>query len=274
MAHSIAGMMNMNMFGIPHIGADVCGFFGEKKDDEMCGRWIQLATFYPLARTHQNLTWKDGPSEFSEPYLLEGRYKDWARDSIRDRYRYLRQLYTCLYEISEDGGSCIDPLFYHFPADENTYHNVSQTFMFGNNIKVSPVLEELGPDAVSFKSYFPKGTWVSLTDYSSIVESKGEMIELSATKSTVHSHAKPGSVVIVQNNKVENGDYVNTTVDLMKQSITVLVNRDEHGKASGSLLLDEGISRSELTNSEFEYYSISHSAQSLHLELTAGQYGQ
>jgi alpha-glucosidase (family GH31 glycosyl hydrolase) len=30
---SIAGMMNMNMFGIPQAGADVCGFFGDKKDD-------------------------------------------------------------------------------------------------------------------------------------------------------------------------------------------------------------------------------------------------
>jgi alpha-glucosidase (family GH31 glycosyl hydrolase) len=28
MKHSVAGMMNMNMFGIPHVGADVCGFFG------------------------------------------------------------------------------------------------------------------------------------------------------------------------------------------------------------------------------------------------------
>ncbi len=52
MQYSIAGIMNMNMFGIPHAGADVCGFFGEKKDDEMCARWIQLATFYPLARAH------------------------------------------------------------------------------------------------------------------------------------------------------------------------------------------------------------------------------
>jgi alpha-glucosidase (family GH31 glycosyl hydrolase) len=49
---SIAGIMNMNMFGIPHTGADVCGFFGEKKDEEMCLRWIQLATFYPVARFH------------------------------------------------------------------------------------------------------------------------------------------------------------------------------------------------------------------------------
>lgn len=57
MNYSIAGIMNMNMFGIPHAGADVCGFFGEKRDDEMCARWIQLATFYPFARAHQNLTW-------------------------------------------------------------------------------------------------------------------------------------------------------------------------------------------------------------------------
>lgn len=28
MEYSIAGVMNMNMFGIPHSGADVCGFYG------------------------------------------------------------------------------------------------------------------------------------------------------------------------------------------------------------------------------------------------------
>lgn len=50
--YSIGGIMHMNMFGIPQAGADVCGFFGEKKDDEMCARWVQLATFYPLARAH------------------------------------------------------------------------------------------------------------------------------------------------------------------------------------------------------------------------------
>lgn len=37
--YSISGIMNMNMFGIPHSGADVCGFYGTR-DDELCNRWI------------------------------------------------------------------------------------------------------------------------------------------------------------------------------------------------------------------------------------------
>lgn len=42
--------MNFNMFGIPLTGPETCGFFGTDLMDELCGRWIQLATFYPLAR--------------------------------------------------------------------------------------------------------------------------------------------------------------------------------------------------------------------------------
>jgi alpha-glucosidase (family GH31 glycosyl hydrolase) len=52
MKYTIAGIQSMNMFGIPHVGADVCGFKGNSRDDEMCARWIQLSTFYPLARSN------------------------------------------------------------------------------------------------------------------------------------------------------------------------------------------------------------------------------
>jgi hypothetical protein len=52
--------------------------------------------------------------------------------------------------------------------------------MFANSIKVSPVLEEMGENPTTFKSYFPKGAWVSLNDYS-VINSNGEWIELSAT---------------------------------------------------------------------------------------------
>jgi alpha-glucosidase (family GH31 glycosyl hydrolase) len=39
MKMSIAGVMNFQMFGIPMVGPDTCGFFSND-DDEMCARWI------------------------------------------------------------------------------------------------------------------------------------------------------------------------------------------------------------------------------------------
>lgn len=32
MNYSVAGIMSMNMFGIPHVGADIGGFFGGSED--------------------------------------------------------------------------------------------------------------------------------------------------------------------------------------------------------------------------------------------------
>lgn len=44
MKWSIAALMNFNMFGIPHTGADVCGSLDSTLDEteaqELCARWI------------------------------------------------------------------------------------------------------------------------------------------------------------------------------------------------------------------------------------------
>ena len=51
-----------------------------------------------------------------------------------------------------------------------------------------------------------------------------------------------------------------TTEDVMKLPISIVVNRDEVAAAKGTLLLDDGISRSELINKTYEYYQIEHKA--------------
>ena len=88
----------------------------------MCARWIQLATFYPFARGHYNRTWHgEDLKGGTEPYNLEGAYLTMARNSIYDRYQYLRHMYTCLYETMMSGGTCFDLMFYNYPEDDTLF---------------------------------------------------------------------------------------------------------------------------------------------------------
>jgi alpha-glucosidase (family GH31 glycosyl hydrolase) len=114
--------MTMNMMGFTHSGVDVCGLIEEKNDlrkdmnQELCLRWIQLATFFPLARHSQDFSpehsYITGPLGFTDKTMMHS-----VQLSMRDRMQYLRFMYTCLFESSEFGGTCIDSLIFHFPLD-------------------------------------------------------------------------------------------------------------------------------------------------------------
>jgi maltase-glucoamylase len=294
MRYSVASTLQLNMFGIPMSGADVCGTTGTR-DDTLCAYWYQLGAFYPVARNNY-IKGEDGNNEATK--ILDTAALAITKNAMMDRLKIARYLYTKLFEASTKGGAVFKPMFFYYPEDSDAYFDHEQDFMVGDAIKVSPVLGEAAKkgDVYSYTSYFPtmeNEAWVNIFDFSDTQKTTKDAMDATVKtnqrntiKAADHANAylRPGTILPMQSTSIMVEDPTTnamvaktamTTQDMLTYApVDLLVNLDHNGQAKGSLLLDDGESRHTLENQLYDYYQFAYNKGSLKREWATNDSGE
>ena len=138
--------LQMGMQGLAYMHSDLGGFAGDNLDDELYVRWLQYGVFNPIFRPHAQ---EDVPSE---PVFRSEKAKALAKQAIELRYKLLPYNYNLVYENNQTGKPLMRPLFFE-EADNQELFNYSKSYLWGNDILVSPVLEA---GKTEQEVYFPK----------------------------------------------------------------------------------------------------------------------
>ncbi|XP_064651358.1 lysosomal alpha-glucosidase-like isoform X1 [Lineus longissimus] len=186
---SIPGILNFNMFGIPMVGADICGFMGSTTA-ELCARWMQLGAFYPFMRNHNT---KGAPDQDPANPSFPKSAQDAMRDAITLRYTLLPTLYSLLYKSHINGTGVARPLFFQYPKDSKTY-TIDKQFLWGDSLMISPVLTQ---GATTVDAYFPKDVWFDYATGNKMAAS-GASVTLDAPLDKINVHMRGGSIVVTQ----------------------------------------------------------------------------
>lgn len=237
---SIISIMDFNMFGIPMIGADICGFIYDTTE-ELCARWIEVGAFYPFSRNHNTLGAK--PQEL---YLWDS-VAEAGRTALGMRYQLLPFMYSLFYQAEQVGGTVVRALWANFPSD-TTALSVQTQFMWGSSLLISPVLDQ---GATSVNAYFPAAYWYDFSTRAFFLDASAGGVHktLSTPLTKTNVHVKGGSILPLQ-------DAAMTTTLARQTPFTLLVALCPGGKAFGNLFWDDG---EEITHTN--YLTVDFSAQ-------------
>jgi alpha-glucosidase len=224
---SIAQMLAFNsMFQIPMVGSDICGF-GSNTTENLCARWMMLGAFYPFMRNHNELGAISQEAYRWESVAAASRY------AIDIRYRMLDYFYTAFYEQTVDGTPSLNPLFYIYPEDINTF-GIDTQFFWGSAVLISPVLEE---NSTSVDIYLPNDVFYDWNNGLKPVRGNGETISLEDIDfQTIPIHVRGGSILPLRM------ESANTTTQLRTKPFEVIVAPSLNGTANGTLYMDDGLS--------------------------------
>ncbi|XP_045876122.1 putative maltase-glucoamylase-like protein FLJ16351 isoform X2 [Meles meles] len=223
---SIPSILEFNLFGIPMVGANICGYT-KNATEELCTRWMQLGAFYPLSRNHNGPGFRDqDPAAFGEHSLLVNS----SRYYLNIRYTLLPYLYTLFYRAHSRGDTVARPLVHEFYQDPATW-GIHEQFLWGPGLLITPVLYE-GVDRV--KAYIPDAVWY---DYETgvAIQWRKQLVEMLLPLDRIGLHLRGGYIFPTQQPST-------TTEASRKNSLGLIVALDYKREAQGELYWDDGVS--------------------------------
>ena len=250
---SISGIFNYNIFGIPFIGADICGFH-DNATDELCARWHVLGAFYPFSRNHNVDNAKpQEPWAFSDKKrrLSINKYDlNWpkegytllaAQKAIKLKYSLLRYTYTQMFLISLGiKGSYFKPCFFEFPGDTillNEMNILNTHIMLGDSFLFIPNLNEQESD---YLGYFPNSHFNKFPNgesFTNFIKNRdlgmGQFKELPGRYLDINIFLRGGKIIPYQNSS-----NISCTNDLRYERTSLVVNPDHNNRANGYVIYD------------------------------------
>ncbi|XP_052387400.1 sucrase-isomaltase, intestinal-like isoform X2 [Carassius gibelio] len=238
---AIPGMLEFNLFGIPYIGADICGFF-DNSTEELCTRWMQVGAFYPFSRNHNAKGFADqDPAAYGFDSLLVNT----SRHYLNIRYTLLPYLYTLFYKAHVNGETVVRPLMHEFYSDSETWA-VHKQFMWGSYLLITPVLD---PGVEFVEAYIPDAIWYNFETGVKITERKA-IINMHLPADKIGLHLRGGGILPIQRPNI-------TTTYSRLHPMGLIVALDDNKAASGELFWDDGDSRDTVSSGVYIHYQFS-----------------
>ena len=126
-----------------------------ENNPELYLRWIQFGIFSPITRTHAT----------NAPHIERRIWKysnfELMKEAVKFRYAMIPYIYTYSREAYDTGLSLCRPLYYDSP-EENEAYKQETSYMFGDEILVSPIVTAsdyiIGTASKNF--WLPDGKWI------------------------------------------------------------------------------------------------------------------
>ncbi|OFK57024.1 hypothetical protein HMPREF2811_06815 [Globicatella sp. HMSC072A10] len=187
---------------------DVGGHRHGIRDDELMLRWLQFGVFSPINRLHS------ADSEFlmKEPWSYGPPIGDLMREYLRIRHKLVPYIYTMNILSNKKNLPLIQPMYYKYPENENSY-NVPNQYYFGSEIIVAPITKKIDKESLlgKFKIWLPEGNWYDLQ--SGLKYSGDRNINIFRPIERLGLFLKEGSIIPLANldeftNSIENPEHL------------------------------------------------------------------